>query len=113
MKGIAERQTGRKGRRLWAAPALVCAAVGLSACGDISRFQTPGPSLSGAPAKPNRNVAQTPASEREHERILASYGGVYDDPRLGALIGKTVGDSVEVAAPGGARSYEIIKVAFV
>jgi transcription elongation factor GreA len=29
-----------------------------------------------------------------------------------ALIGKTVGDSVEVAAPGGARSYEILKIGF-
>jgi predicted Zn-dependent protease len=35
-------------------------------------------------------VAQTPAAEREHERILSSYGGAYDDPRLEALIGKTV-----------------------
>ncbi|WP_321333999.1 transcription elongation factor GreA [Breoghania sp.] len=30
-----------------------------------------------------------------------------------ALIGKEVGDSVEVAAPGGARSYEIAEVKFV
>ena len=30
-----------------------------------------------------------------------------------ALIGKGEGDSVEVAAPGGARSYEILKVAYV
>ena len=30
-----------------------------------------------------------------------------------ALIGKTKGDTVEVAAPGGARSYEILKVEFV
>ena len=29
-----------------------------------------------------------------------------------ALIGKGVGDSVEVAAPGGARAYEILKVSF-
>ncbi len=29
-----------------------------------------------------------------------------------ALIGKSVGDSVEVAAPGGARSYEILKIGF-
>ncbi|MGB7430896.1 MAG: GreA/GreB family elongation factor, partial [Ahrensia sp.] len=29
-----------------------------------------------------------------------------------ALIGKTVGDSVEVQAPGGARSYEIDAVEF-
>ena len=35
-------------------------------------------------------MAQTPAAEREHERILSSYGGAYDDPRLEALITKTV-----------------------
>ena len=34
-------------------------------------------------------------------------------PIARALIGKTKGDSVEVAAPGGAKSYEILKVAFV
>ena len=33
-------------------------------------------------------------------------------PIARALIGKTKGDTVEVAAPGGARSYEIIKVEF-
>jgi len=33
-------------------------------------------------------------------------------PIARALIGKEEGDSVEVAAPGGARSYEIAKVAF-
>jgi transcription elongation factor GreA len=30
-----------------------------------------------------------------------------------ALIGKSVGDSVEVAAPGGAHSYEIVEVKFI
>ncbi len=34
-------------------------------------------------------------------------------PIARALIGKEEGDSVEVAAPGGARSYEILKVQFV
>jgi transcription elongation factor GreA len=34
-------------------------------------------------------------------------------PIARALIGKTKGDSVEVMAPGGARSYEILKVEFV
>lgn len=34
-------------------------------------------------------------------------------PIARALIGKTVGDSVEVTAPGGARSYEITGVRFV
>ncbi|MGE0847395.1 MAG: transcription elongation factor GreA [Flavobacteriaceae bacterium] len=33
-------------------------------------------------------------------------------PIARALIGKGVGDSVEVAAPGGARAYEIMAVAF-
>ena len=33
-------------------------------------------------------------------------------PIARALIGKTKGDTVEVAAPGGARSYEIVKVEF-
>lgn len=34
-------------------------------------------------------------------------------PLARALIGKSAGDSVEVAAPGGARSYGILKVKFV
>ena len=33
-------------------------------------------------------------------------------PLARALIGKTVGDSVEVNTPGGARSYEVIRVKF-
>jgi len=88
---------GRKSRRLWAAPVVLCAGLSLSACGDMSRFQTPGPTLSGSPSKPSRTVAHTPASEREHERILASYGGIYDDPKLEALIGKTVDRLVAVS----------------
>ncbi|MEO1142416.1 MAG: transcription elongation factor GreA [Pseudomonadota bacterium] len=34
-------------------------------------------------------------------------------PIARALIGKSEGDSVEVAAPGGARSYEILTVKFI
>ena len=34
-------------------------------------------------------------------------------PIARALIGKSEGDSVEVAAPGGARSYEILAVKFI
>ncbi len=33
-------------------------------------------------------------------------------PIARALIGKSVGDSVEVTAPGGARGYEITQVQF-
>lgn len=34
-------------------------------------------------------------------------------PIARALIGKSVGDSVEVAAPGGSRDYEILSIKFV
>ena len=34
-------------------------------------------------------------------------------PIARALIGKTAGDTAEVSAPGGSRSYEILKVKFV
>ena len=93
------------GSSLLAAPAVLCAALTLSACGNLGRFETAAPSLS-APAKPNRTVAQTPASEREHERILSSYGGAYDDPRLEALIGKTV-DRLVAASDRPDQAYKV------
>ena len=34
-------------------------------------------------------------------------------PIARALIGKAVGDSVEVATPGGGKSYEVLAVKFV
>ena len=36
----------------------------------------------------------------------------YDSPLGRALIGKTVGDTVEVTAPGGSKGYEVIAVKF-
>jgi predicted Zn-dependent protease len=83
-------------RRLWAAALMVCAALGLSSCSDMNRFQTAVAPPS-TPAKPNRTIIPTQASEREHERILLSYGGAYDDPRLEALVSKTVDRLVAVS----------------
>ena len=51
-------------------------------------------------------MAQTPAAEREHERILSSYGGAYDDPRLEALIGKTV-DRLVAASDRPDQAYKV------
>ena len=34
-------------------------------------------------------------------------------PIARALIGKSVGDTVEVTAPGGSRSYEVVRVSYV
>ncbi len=45
-------------------------------------------------------------SKVEHGRISVN------SPIARALIGKTIGDSVEVHAPGGRKSYEIVEVLF-
>ncbi len=94
------------GGRLWAAPIVLCAAFTLAACGDMSRFQTASPTTAAPAAKPARTVAQTPAAEREHERILSSYGGAYDDPKLEALIGNTV-DRLVAASDRPDQAYKV------
>jgi predicted Zn-dependent protease len=91
-------------RRLWAAPMMLCAALALTACGDINRFQAATPAAS--PAKSNRAIAQSPAAEKEHERILSSYGGAYDDPKLEGLIGKTV-DRLVAASDRPDQAYKV------
>ena len=90
---------------VWRRPSCCARALSLAGCGDISRFQTASPA--GAPAaKPARTVAQTPAAEREHERILSSYGGAYDDPRLEALITRTV-DRLVAASDRPDLAYKV------
>ena len=60
--------------------------------------------------------------DTDEKKIYQLVGDVEADVKNGrisisspiarALIGKSVGDSVEVAAPGGARGYEILKIKF-
>lgn len=60
--------------------------------------------------------------DTEEEKTYKIVGDAEADAKAGkvsisspiarALIGKSVGDTVEVTAPGGARSYEIITVRF-
>lgn len=60
--------------------------------------------------------------DTEEERVYRIVGELEADVKDGkisvsspiarALIGKKVGDSVEVAAPGGARGYEILDIRF-
>jgi predicted Zn-dependent protease len=103
----AGRHETRLSRRLWAAPVLLCASVALAACGDVGRFQTVNSPATPTPViKPNHTVTQTPAAEREHERILSSYGGAYDDPQLEALIGKTV-DRLVAASDRPDQAYKV------
>ncbi len=49
----------------------------------------------------------------DQEADVASGKISISSPIARALIGKEEGDSVEVAAPGGARSYEILKVQYI
>jgi len=61
--------------------------------------------------------------DTDEKRRYQIVGDVESDAKKGrislsspiarALIGKSKGDTVEVTAPGGARSYEILKVEFV
>lgn len=48
----------------------------------------------------------------EYEADVRSGKVSITSPIARALIGKAQGDSIEVAAPGGARAYEIVKVEF-
>ena len=49
----------------------------------------------------------------DQEADVASGKISISSPIARALIGKEEGDSVEVAAPGGARAYEILKVQYI
>src|ERR1700755_2477471 len=80
---------------------LLASAFALGACSDFTRFQltSPAPPTTER-ARPQRTpVQQTAATEREHERILASYGGVYEDARLASLISKAVEKLVAASEP--------------
>ncbi|MBW8856949.1 MAG: M48 family metalloprotease, partial [Bradyrhizobium sp.] len=99
---------GQGERRLRAAPAVLCLVLGsaLAGCGDMGRFQTAAAPPTVAMPKPKPAVAQTPATEKEHERILASYGGTYDDPRLESLVTKTV-DRLVAASDRPDQGYRV------
>jgi predicted Zn-dependent protease len=102
---FAARHKWGMSRRLWAAQALLCLSLALAGCGDMGRLQVASPTPTPV-AKPIHTVAQTPAAEREHERILASYGGSYDDPHLEGLITKIV-DRLVAASDRPDQAYKV------
>jgi predicted Zn-dependent protease len=67
--------------------AFVFAAFVLAACTSSSNL-APQVSLSGSTKPADEDMS--PAALREHQRILAAYGGVYNDPRLQGAIEQTV-----------------------
>jgi predicted Zn-dependent protease len=76
------RASGFRARRL-ILPALFALLV--ASCADIGRLSTTTASL---PEPPRADAPQP--TQREHQRILAAYGGAYENPRLEALITQTV-----------------------
>ncbi|MGJ4926537.1 M48 family metalloprotease [Bradyrhizobium sp. HKCCYLS2038] len=78
------------------APVLLCAGLALGACSDMGKLQQAAAPLPTPRPKPAM-VQTTPASDREHERILATYGGAYEDPQLEGLIGRIVDRLVAVS----------------
>jgi predicted Zn-dependent protease len=71
--------------------ALACLLV-LGACSSINLGPTPQVvSLSSGPTgKPAERQGPATAAEREHQRILTAYNGPYNDPRLEAMVNKTI-----------------------
>jgi len=64
-------------------------ALVLAACTAAPPSLAPQASLP-EPAKPAEVAEMSPAALREHQRILAAYGGVYNDPRLQGMVEQTV-----------------------
>jgi predicted Zn-dependent protease len=83
---------------------LLCLVSALAGCGDMARYQTVATPI--PVPKPKAAMLPTPATEREHERILASYGGSYDDPKLEGLIGKLV-DRLVAASDHPEQPYKV------
>jgi len=89
VNGIVQQHDRAMIRGLQAAFTLLCVGLALAGCSGMGNVQTTAAPLPTPRPKP-AIVQTTPASDREHERILATYGGAYDDPHLEALISKTV-----------------------
>jgi predicted Zn-dependent protease len=81
----------RTGTVTWLCRAgFVLAALALAGCTASPPSTTPQVSL-GAPVKQTADTSSMPpAVLREHQRILAAYGGVYNDPRLQTFVEQMV-----------------------
>jgi predicted Zn-dependent protease len=85
------------------AAAMVTVAVVLSACsGD--RFFTDHPVL--LREQPAKQADVAPAVQREHQRILAAYGGAYEDPKLEATVTSVV-DRLVAASERPDQTYKV------
>ena len=80
---IARRPSGRSSAVRWLTPAALALLV--AGCGGVLKD---GPQVN--LPEPPKQAEPVAATSREHQRILAAYGGAYENPRLEGLIGQTV-----------------------
>ena len=79
---------GTAGRRL-AHAGIALLALALAAC--TTSPPSGGPQVAASPPpKPPEMSDISPAALREHQRIISAYGGVYNDPKLQAMLEQTV-----------------------
>ena len=74
----------------------------LAGCADLGRISTTQVNL---PEVPKASEA-APPTQREHQRILAAYGGAYEDLRLEGLITQTV-DKLVLASERPSLKYKV------
>src|SRR5262245_9022112 len=97
-----------RGRRGWHTAALValfaCALGGCATYVNGYRSETTG---TAQPAKQaEQNLQNLTPAQREHQRILATYGGVYQDSRIEGVIGRVV-DQLVAASERPDLKYKI------
>lgn len=104
----AVRGIGRaRARRLATASAAVLLAGLLSACSSISSLGTADPLIQQPSSSSGVLLGATNASaDPEHDRIVASYGGVYDDPAAAQAVARAVGRIV-AASDDPSQTYRI------
>ena len=81
------QKAGARKRRLALALALP---LFVTACASFDLDQASVPLSSAGAAGRSEYADMSPTQRREHERLVASYGGAYDDPQLKALIQQVV-----------------------
>ena len=99
-----ERQEGRHGLRAAISIAALALALFAASCANVD-FDRYGLSEASA-ARDDVAGSLPPEQRKEHERLIAAYGGVYHSPELEALISHTV-DRLVVASEKPELKYRV------
>src|SRR5215472_13507903 len=103
--GVEDKALRRIRGRAATPGAVIAVVLTLAGCsGDRMFLGAPAAGLNGAP-QTAAAVADTPA-QREHQRILAAYGGAYADPKLEAEVSATV-DRLVAASDRPDLTYKV------